>query len=834
MTSGRMLVWRKAQALGPDASQAGRARSPLRAAVRTTDGILRYCGAQRTARPTCRLSPCYPRHEVFGLGLAPRKFLLGLLCVAALPLAMLYGAVPDAAAAPRPVSSLDTVILSCSAKNDLYRVLQDNGLNCRRFETPERAVEAARVDSGVLLLAQDYPRSRTTLSESLLWEAKAKGLRIYVEFPASLPGLEVKTARTLKWGRAVVASDAFGPALTRLRLLDLHDCYFLPVSAPSTQLAPDLVLGRVAGFNDAVFGLPDPAFPLLFQMPQGNLLVATTKLSQFVTARYAPTDAWMPIWWRILHWVNPGLSVSSLHWRPTVRPSYNPNERLPANCELEALRRGVAWYKNSRLLVPAWREAALHKRAALGFAAPPPADKPVGNGALGILEGYMAAIQPDGTQPQSIAQRSDCTCESAMAFAFGGDVLGRPRDSEISKNLLDFLYFTSDARKREYADPKHGAYGLIAWGMTTEAWRKATYGDDEARVLLGTMAASSLLKENRWDEPMMKCLLADLRTTGRLGFREERIDLGPLMSEGWRHFFNQSPTLFAPHYEAYLWACFLWAYHRTGFKLFLERAESAIRLTMRAYPDRWRWTNGMQQERARMLLPLAWLVRVDDTPEHRAWLKRMATDLLALQDKSGAIREQIGALNMGQCRPPQSNAAYGTAEAPLLQENGDPVCDLLYTCNFAFLGLHEAAAATGDSFYARAETRLARFLCRIQVKSKVHPELDGGWYRAFDFRNWEYWASSSDAGWGAWSIETGWTQGWICAVLAMRQMQTSLWNLSCLSHIQKDFARLRPVMIPDDALLPPPEMKVRHAAVGKHYKLRDPYSLSYPGSLPMK
>ena len=37
----------------------------------------------------------------------------------------------------------------------------------------------------------------------------------------------------------------------------------------------------------------------------------------------------------------------------------------------------------------------------------------------------------------------------------------------------------------------------------------------------------------------------------------------------------------------------------------------------------------------------AWLIRVEDTPEHRAWLKRMADDLLALQQPSGAIREEI-------------------------------------------------------------------------------------------------------------------------------------------------------------------------------------------------
>ena len=49
------------------------------------------------------------------------------------------------------------------------------------------------------------------------------------------------------------------------------------------------------------------------------------------------------------------------------------------------------------------------------------------------------------------------------------------------------------------------------------------------------------------------------------------------------------------------------------------------------------------------------------------------------------------------------------------------MADLLYTCNFAFLGLHEAAAVTGDVRYQRMEDKLADFLLRIQVHSETHP-----------------------------------------------------------------------------------------------------------------
>jgi hypothetical protein len=201
-----------------------------------------------------------------------------------------------------------------------------------------------------------------------------------------------------------------------------------------------------------------------------------------------------------------------------------------------------------------------------------------------------------------------------------------------------------------------------------------------------------------------------------------------------------------------------------------------------------------------MILPLAWLVRVDDTPEHRAWLRRVTEDMLKRQDGSGAIGQDLPGPSMSEAPAPASNEAYGTTESPLIQTADDPCADLLYATNFAFLGLHEAAAATGDRFYREAEDRLAGFLCRAQVRSPERSELDGAWFRAFDFRRWEYWASNADAGWGAWSIESGWSQSWIASVFALRRLETSLWDVTAGEGLGKAVAAERPAMIPDDLL----------------------------------
>ncbi len=710
---------------------------------------------------------------------------------------------------PRTVNAEPTgaakVVFCCQPQNDLYRVLAATLRNLPRFDTPAEAIGRATEGSGVLILADGYPHKTTVIDASLIETATSKNMRLYVEFPEALPGLETATPRTTQWERAVVASEFFGPSLKPMTILAIHDCHYVPIKAERSHI----VTARVAGFDAAIFGLPKETQPILWEHPSGRLLVSTTKLSQFLTARYGPTQAWRTIWQRILEWAAKDSPTECPMWTPTVRPSFCETEPLPTDVEAQSVRRGALWYVRSRVLVHPSREAAITRRLserndderynagwmeveADRFST---ARMPVGDGSRGILEGFSSRIRFDGTQDQRLVHRGDCHGESAMGLAFGGELAGDPNLGRIAGNILDFYYFTSIARKGARADPNHPAYGLVAWGVTNWDWEKAFYGDDNARLMLGTIATASLLRTDRWDEPVLRCLLGNLRTTGRLGFRTDRIDLPDLAKNGWHHYFDASPINCAPHYEAYLWACYLWAYRHTGYEPFLARAESAIRRTMDAYPDRWRWTVGVPSDQGRMLLPLAWLVRVKDTPEHRQWLRRMAEDLTKRQVASGALREELATVGRTDLAPPRSNEDYGKNEAMLLQRNGDAVSDMLYTCNFALLGLHEAAAATGERLFVDAEDKLARFLCRIQVRSEVRPELDGAWFRGFDFGRWEYWASSADVGWGAWCIETGWSQGWIVSVLGMRQLKTSLWDLTAGSRIAAPLPKLLPLMM---------------------------------------
>ena len=675
------------------------------------------------------------------------------------------------------------LLFCCDATNDVF---QAAGGRYPRYATATDTIRNAPRGSSVLILSDGYPALTTPLSSELFDEALEKQLRLYVEYPSFLPDLACGAPRSTTWERAVVASELFGPELKPSRILAIHGCRYVPVES----VKADIVLARVAGFDTAVYGLPQTGVsPILFEHPSAPVLVATTKLSQFVTGRYAPIDAWDVVWKRILRWLSGGNNSTALHWSPVVRPSYSRSARLPSGVEGEAFQRGAMWYGNARLFIHrSWAQKEVEARSHNDrVAEAPKLAWPLGDGSLGMLEGFSSSIQPDGSQPVRWWLRADCMGESsfAMALSEGG--------RQIAANLNDFIYVRSNLAQGPRASPDSASFGLVGWNTSQDG---VYYGDDNARMMLGTMGTASALRSSAWDQPLLRCLVANLRTTGPLGFRGNRLEEADVQKNGWRHYFTLGRVNYAPHFECYLWAAYLWAWDKTRSRPFLDCAKRGITAMMSAYPHEWRWTNGIQQERARMLLPLAWLVRVEPTAEHRGWLRHMASELLAFQDASGAIREEVGSAGKGRYGPPKTNAVYGATEAPLIQNNGDLLSDLLYTTNFAFLGLHEASAATGDRLYHDAETKLAEFLCRIQVRSTQRRELDGAWFRAFDFGRWEYWASNSDVGWGAWSIETGWTQAWITAVLGMRGKGSSLWSLTADSKIG-DHKDMIQEMLPD-------------------------------------
>jgi predicted dehydrogenase len=66
------------------------------------------------------------------------------------------------------------------------------------------------------------------------------------------------------------------------------------------------------------------------------------------------------------------------------------------------------------------------------------------------------------------------------------------------------------------------------------------YGDDNARVILAWLLADATLDVTDGHRSLITAITANFRTTGRTGFRGDRIDQPQLAEHGWRHYFDGS------------------------------------------------------------------------------------------------------------------------------------------------------------------------------------------------------------------------------------------------------------------------------------------------------
>ncbi len=661
-------------------------------------------------------------------------------------------------------------------KNDLYLLLKAQGYMVKRYNSPAAAIEAAPAGSGVFITADRYPApdAKNRISEALLKTAASRKLRLYVEYPSAYPGLDIPSQPLeTHLERGVVTTGLFGARLPRLALLGIHNCYVWPVSAAD----PLLVLAKVVGVDKAELGLDSTkTYPLLFR--KNGVLISTTALSNFKTGRYGPAQPVKTVLSYIIEQLTGNAAVAINHWPQDVRPMYDRNAPLPAGALRNSVQKGVEWFANGRFYVhPSWKADWMKYGGVDGLkpvGPPVPQDKPNGDGSLGIIEGHTSTIYYDGSQQYRYWMRADVQGEASMALAAAGQLLNNGDYKARATNIIDFLFKTSNLRAGPKNDPASPAYGLIGWATTKAG---TFYGDDNARAILGALGAAGYLKTDQWDKELAEAIMANFRTTGKQGFRGERLEENDIIKNGWPYYYNRNLEHPSPHFESWMWALYLWLYDKTHYAPLLQRTKEAIAITMKDYPDKWKWGSSLQTQRARLILPLAWLVRVEDTPLHRRWLDEMVREMLKYQDESGAIREELGK-GKGMFRELKSNNDYGSDEGSLISQNGQKISCMLYTNNFAVFSLHEAALATGNKGYMQSVKKLSDFLTRIQVQSSRHKDLDGAWFRAFDYGKWEYWASNSDAGWGAWCTLTGWIQSWIVTTQAEILQQQSFWDVT--------------------------------------------------------
>ena len=130
-------------------------------------------------------------------------------------------------------------------------------------------------------------------------------------------------------------------------------------------------------------------------------------------------------------------------------------------------------------------------------------------------------------------------------------------------------------------------------------------GDNAANVLICGLITRALAQTSSWDLQLLRCLLAEARTSGPYLSRDAAVSVAILRSKGWHAYWNNTaiPTgggsTGQPHYGGYLPAAFLMAGSvTTGLeRLLTDRARTYCTYMMAAYATgEWEWNESMSNE----------------------------------------------------------------------------------------------------------------------------------------------------------------------------------------------------------------------------------------------
>lgn len=476
------------------------------------------------------------------------------------------------------------------------------------------------------------------------------------------------------------------------------------------------------------------------------LMFSAFRLSDFCAARFSPKRKWFSLIAYIIEWISGEKADTQM-----MSGYYDSHSYYTVPCGEDELEKRA---DESVGLVLDWIENAelLSKRDGRYYA---------------ISEGLSSAVYNDGSQPKG-KPRNDSTGETAFLYFMKYLQTGEKKYYDRSEELAEL-------GKALITSYDNDLDGFGCWNM--ESAYTVCYQDDTARGFLLPQLFRMLYTGDLKEEKTVRRSLDFLvRTTSKNGLRSPRTDIvsfDPPLLTAWGQQGALSPEQLgetekgtpSAHYNGTYMAALLLAYKIFGDERYRDTAVKGMNSFMEVYPNTAR-EHSETQEYCRLILPLAFLYWVTGEEKHREWLYRVTADLERFKREDGSFIEWDTGYKAA-C------AGVAGGESSVLDRNGNPVVDMLYSTNWLPTAFAQAYFVTGDEKFYRLWREVTRFIVSIQIRS-CNKNIDGVWARAFDVELNEVYGVPNDVGWAPWSVECGWTMGEIPSGILMGLMKDKL------------------------------------------------------------
>jgi len=463
-----------------------------------------------------------------------------------------------------------------------------------------------------------------------------------------------------------------------------------------------------------------------------NFLFCAFRMADFNKARFAPKVRWRALVRYVLEWLcEVEVSFDGIEDAYCVKP-LKAKERYEDRLK-QAIDKGIGWFHQNELFCI--REGKYD----------------------GVKEGLSSIVLPDGRQELNPDLRGDCAGETSFAFSLYHMLRGDSRSLKISDDLLSFCFETLQVKDHPICK------GMLRF---TGTQRDVCYQDDNSRgVIIPALLKNLYSGRNDHIGEIVAALRFLLSHTGTNGIRTPRTEGLQLTEEMIKKLSGEVCDFNCAHFNATYSAALLLTYKMTGLEEFKPAGIKGLESIMQVYPETIR-EHSETQELCRLITPLSFLYWITGSKEHKDWLYKVVKDLQRFKHPSGAYLEWDTGYKASRSRKIDS-------ECSLLNENGDPVADLLYSINWLPTGFMQAYFVTKDSYFKELWNEVARFFISSQIHSS-NRVIDGAWARAFDVEFNEVFGSPYDEGWAHWTVETGWTMAEILSGLIMGLLSEEL------------------------------------------------------------